>query len=191
MAPPDLERIRLEELTPELKGLLEPRVARLGYLGEFFAIAAQQPDALAHFHRFTESLKAVLPWRVTEVIALTVAALTGNGYERVQHERLALTLEMDRETVAALAAGKPEDARLDDVELTVAALAKAMVDGSSGEAQDALARLTELTGGPFAVGCTLLVGRYLAHAAIGSAFGVRPPVLSPFANDATTGLAGA
>ncbi len=34
---------------------------RLGYLGEFFQVCASQPDALYHFNRFTEVLKAALP----------------------------------------------------------------------------------------------------------------------------------
>jgi hypothetical protein len=45
-------------------------------------------------------------------------------------------------------------------------------------ALDALARhTTEST----AVACALMSGRYLAHAAISNAFGLRPPVASPFA----------
>jgi alkylhydroperoxidase family enzyme len=180
-----ITRLRFEQLTPELQQLLEPRVARLGYLGEFFTVAGQQPEALGHFYRFTESLKAALPWRLTEVIALTVAALTDNAYERVQHERLALSLGMERETVAMLSCGTPDAAALDDVERAAALLARRMVDGLGHEAHDVLAELAECSSEPVAVACALLVGRYLAHGAISNAFGLRPPVESPLAGAAT------
>ena len=65
---------------------------RLGYLGEFFQCAANQPDALVCFQDFTEALKQALPDPITEVVALTAAQLMDNAYERVQHERLSLKL---------------------------------------------------------------------------------------------------
>jgi AhpD family alkylhydroperoxidase len=94
--------IALEDMPPDLQELLRPRVERLGYLGEFFQRAAHQPDALAAFHRWTEALKDALPFRVVEAIALTVATQTGNNYERVQHEHLALAGGMSREEIVAL-----------------------------------------------------------------------------------------
>jgi alkylhydroperoxidase family enzyme len=174
-----LRRLRLDELTPELQALLGARVERLGYLGEFFAIAGQQPDALACFYRFTETVKDALPWRLTEVVALTVAALTGNAYERVQHERLALSLGMDHATVAALAHCTPGFAELSEAERAAALLAREMVRRLGHGAGDALAELSERTSEPVAVACALLIGRYLAHAAISNAFGLQPPVQSP------------
>src|SRR5216684_4295787 len=78
------------DLPPDLAALLRPRVERLGYLGEFFRYAAHQPKALMSFLEFTEDLKQALPDNLTEVVALTVARLMENDYERVQHERLAL-----------------------------------------------------------------------------------------------------
>ena len=85
-----------------LRSRLKARVDRLGYLGEFFQVAAHQPEALAGFIAFTEALKEHLDWRLAEVIALTVATETGNAYERVQHERLALTLGMTESEVRGL-----------------------------------------------------------------------------------------
>jgi alkylhydroperoxidase family enzyme len=184
VSPAVLTRLRYEELEPELRALLAPRVERLGYLGEFFAVAGQQPDALAHFHRFTDSLKAALPWRLTEVIALTVAALADNAYERVQHERLALTLGMDRASVAALARGDADDADLDDAERAAARVARAMAESVGRDADSALDALALHTDEPTAIACALMAGRYLAHAAISNAFGLRPPVASPLAEAA-------
>ncbi len=185
MTESQLTRLPFAQFTPELQRLLAPRVRRLGYLGEFYSVAGHQPGALAHFYRFTESLKDALPWRLTEVVALTVAALTGNAYERVQHERLALRLGMDGGTVRALARGEAEGvAALDGAERAAARLARAMVESLGHTAPKALSELTESTNEPVAVGCALLAGRYLAHAAISGAFGLRPPVDSPFAQAA-------
>src|SRR2546421_525674 len=88
----EIPRLALEQMDAALAALLQPRMERLGYLGEFFRCAAHQPEPLQHFLRFTESLKTVLPDRITEVVALTVASQLENAYERVQHERLALKL---------------------------------------------------------------------------------------------------
>jgi alkylhydroperoxidase family enzyme len=183
-----LTRLAFEQLPPGLQELLAPRVQRLGYLGEFYAVAGQQPEVLAHFYRFTESLKDALPWRLTEVVALTVAALTGNAYERVQHERLALKLGMDADIVAALARAETdaegETAQLNDAERAAARLAREMVSSLGHSAPDALSKLTDRTDERVAVACALLVGRYLAHAAISNAFGLQPPISSPFADRA-------
>jgi alkylhydroperoxidase family enzyme len=179
---PQLTRLSFEQLTPDLQELLTPRVKRLGYLGEFYLVAGHQPEVLAHFYRFTESLKDALPWRLTEVVALSVAALTGNAYERVQHERLALRLGMERATVRGLARAEAETAAgLDRAERAAARLAREMAEGPGHTAPEALSELTESTNEPVAVGCALLAGRYLAHAAVSNAFGLRPPVDSPFA----------
>src|SRR5216684_5059669 len=78
------------QMAPELAKMLRPRVERLGYLGEFFRCAAHQPEALMSFMAFTEDLKRALPDNLTEVVALTVACMMGNAYERVQHECLSL-----------------------------------------------------------------------------------------------------
>src|SRR5438309_28638 len=104
-------RYRIATVIPAAVATSSMRVAgeprRLGYLGEFFQVAAHQPAALSAFVSFSEALKDALPWRLVEVIALTVSARTGNAYERVQHERLALTLGMRVEEARALASGGP------------------------------------------------------------------------------------
>jgi hypothetical protein len=73
--------LRLGDMPPELQDPLRPRVERLGYLGELFERAAHQPEALAAFYRWTESLKTALPFRIVEAFgmdqrqALAVAAV--------------------------------------------------------------------------------------------------------------------
>src|SRR5215472_505567 len=61
-------------LPGQLKAELAGQVARLGYLGGFFSLAAHQPGPLLHFNRFTEALKDALPGRLCNVVALAVAA---------------------------------------------------------------------------------------------------------------------
>src|SRR5919202_1388955 len=104
-----IPRLSYAELDPALAEALRPKVERLGYLGEFFQCAAHQPQALLSFHRLTDDLKEALPDNLTELVALTVATLMNNAYERVQHERLALKLGFTeawvREVVSLKAAG--------------------------------------------------------------------------------------
>jgi alkylhydroperoxidase/carboxymuconolactone decarboxylase family protein YurZ len=168
----------------ELQELLEPRVKRLGYLGEFFQRAAHQPDALANFYRWTEALKTALPFRLVEVVALTVATQTKNDYERIQHERLALQGEMTREEIVAVEHMRPGTcATLSEQEVAAAVLARCAVDNFGRGCNSALLRLSRLIGEPGAVGCLMLVGRYVAHATMANAWDLRPPASSPFAEE--------
>src|SRR5919199_3671263 len=104
-----IPRLSFQELDPQVANALRPKVERLKYLGEFFQCAAHQPRALLSFHRLTDDLKEALPDNLTEVVALSVATLMDNAYERVQHERLALKLGFTeawvREVVSMKAVG--------------------------------------------------------------------------------------
>ncbi|CAN5499815.1 hypothetical protein BH18ACT1_BH18ACT1_15490 [soil metagenome] len=173
-----IDRLELSELPDDLRAALEPRVERLGYLGEFFRCAAHQPAALRSFMAFTDDLKAALPDDLTEVVALTVAASTGNDYERHQHERLCLRLGFDEAWVRRVLACDPSG--LDDhrpravQELTLALLA------DHGHAATApLERLVAEAGAATAVAVLLLVSRYVAHALVVNALELAPPVPSP------------
>ncbi len=176
-----IPRLALAELAPDLREKLRARVARLGYLGEFFACAGHQPAALAGFVDFTEALKEALPARLTQLLALSVAGELGNDYERNQHERLALRLGLERVWIAAVNARDPEHAiGLDATDRAAQALALAIVRrGGRGVARE-LDAVVECVGAEVAVGVLLVVGRYLAHAAFVNALEIRPPVPSIF-----------
>ena len=178
-SPDAVPRVGLADLPPPLADALRPRVERLGYLGEFFQVAAHQPDALLGFVHFTESLKAALPPAVTETVALTVASLTGNRYERHQHERLALALGLGEDWVREVLRLEPGDAALDERERRVQALVVAAVASTGGAVDDELAALAEVTDPATVVGVLLTTGRYLAHALVANAFHLEPPVPSP------------
>lgn len=176
----ELQRIPFEELRADLRADLAPRYERLGYLGDFFQLAAHQPEALLHFNRFTEGLKAALPARLVELCALTVAQWSGNLYERVQHERLSLKLGFPEAWVRAVLRLDPDaQSELDPVERAAQKLALATAASMGRNAEAETAVFLALTDAPTLVGLLLSVGRYLAHGAFCNALGARPPVTSP------------
>jgi alkylhydroperoxidase family enzyme len=174
-----LDRVPFESMDEELRELLRPRVERLGYLGDFFQFGAHQPEALAHFVRFTESLKGALPWRLVEIVALTVAAETANHYERVQHERLALRRGMSPQEVRELVAGATSRELFADEEVAAAELARCVVRSEGRRCQRRFQRLLALTDQATAVAVLLTAARYLAHSAVATTWRLAPPVSSP------------
>lgn len=174
-----LDRVPLEAMDEELRELLRPRVERLGYLGDFFQFGAHQPQALAHFVRFTESLKDALPWRLVEIVALTVAAETANEYERVQHERLALRRGMGAHEIRGLVSGETSPALFGEDELAVAELARCVVRSERKHCQRRFQRLLALTDQATAVAVLLTAARYLAHSAVATTWRLKAPVSSP------------
>jgi alkylhydroperoxidase family enzyme len=170
-----VDPIPFDALDDELRSLLAPRVERLGYLGAFFQLAAHQPDALAGFIRFTEALKAALPWRLVEIAALTVAGETENDYERVQHERLALKLGMAEAELAAVLAGEVVEPSFSAAEVATHELALncARRIGRDGEAL--FVALRDATDQDTAVGVLLVCSRYLAHANFVNTMGIGLP----------------
>jgi len=172
--------LQIEDLTPELQELLGPRVERLGYLGEFFQRAGHQPEALALFYRWTEALKTALPFRLTEVIALTIATRTGNEYERIQHERLSLKRGMTEDEVIAIEDGNAASCpTLSEEEVAAAALAHALLEDYGRGASPAVERLAGLIGEDGATGAMMMAARYIAHSALSNAWELTLPVSSP------------
>lgn len=162
--------------------MLQPRVARLGYLGEFFRCAAHQPAALVSFMAFTDDLKHALPDRLTEVVALTVSSECGSAYERHQHERLSLKLGFGESWVRAVEARDPKGApELDAAERAVQALALGMVRRLGYRTGAELAAVVDAIGHEQAIAVLMLVGRYVTHALIVNSLALEPPVPSPLA----------
>lgn len=177
----DTHRFQFEELDDFLQERLRPRVERLGYLGEFFQVAATEPRALAGFIDFTEALKEALPARYLEIVALTISSRTGNAYERVQHERLALTVGLDATEVEGIERGKvSEQSGFSEVECAVYDLAEGIVSASGKGCPTAYAALRRLVGDRLAVAVLLTCGRYLAHSAISTTWCLEAPVRSIF-----------
>lgn len=179
LGPEAIPRLGIDDLPPDLAAALRPRLERLGYLGEFFQVAGHQPDALLGFLTFTESLKASLPATVTETVALTVASLTDNRYERHQHERLALALGLGETWLREVLRLDPESAEIGDVARRVQALVMAAVRNLGTDVTPQLEALTDVADAATVVGVLLSTGRYLAHAVVVNAFELAPPVASP------------
>jgi alkylhydroperoxidase family enzyme len=171
--------LAFDQLDPDLREALRPRYERLGYLGGFFQVMGHQPEALAAFDRCTESCKRALGPALAETIALTVATLLDNRYERNQHERLAVRSGLNREWVAAVEELQPDDARLAAGERVVQrfALAAARRDVDTADALDAV--VAEL-GDEVAAAVALLTARFVAHALISAACRLEPVVPSIF-----------
>lgn len=165
--------IEPQQLTAALAERLQPRIDRLGYLGAFFAYSAHQPDALAGFIDFTESLKHALPPDVAEVVALTVAARLRNEYELSQHERLSVRLGYPGEWVRAARDG--HDQLLDIPQRSVRNLACAVLEDSGLGARPAFERAVDVLGSTAAIGILLLIGRYVAHAHIANTLELTDP----------------
>ena len=178
-----LTRIPYDRLPLLLQDELRAKVERLGYLGEFFQVCAHQAEALYHFNRFTELLKTALPVNLVELLALTISSWSGNAYERVQHERLALKNGLSADWVRDVIRLDPDRAtHLREDEQQVQRLALTMAE-SQGREADA-AKVLALLGQEKTVAVLMTVGRYLAHSAISNTLDLAPPVSSPLEENA-------
>lgn len=176
-----IERLPFEKLAPSVQQVLDARVKRLGYLGEFFKCAGHQPDILVPFMEMTEALKHALPDRLTEVGALTVASVMGNDYERNQHERLSRKLGFGEAWVAAVEKLDPDAAEaLSDAERAVQRLVIAAIERRGHDISAQLEAVIDVIGADQAIAVLFLIGRYLTHAIIVNGLGLAPPVPSIF-----------
>lgn len=175
-----IPRLEMDELEPELAELLTPRVKRLGYLGEFFRCMGHQPGALRHFTQLTEELKEALPDNVTELVALTVATVMQNSYERHQHERLSEKLGFGRPWIAAASGGPDAAEVLTPEERAVQALSIAVVKRNGHNCALERDAVEKFLGPQILAGILLLIGRYMMHAIIVNTLELAPPVTSIF-----------
>ncbi|HEX7781481.1 MAG TPA: hypothetical protein VF509_01600 [Sphingobium sp.] len=179
-----ITRLNFEELTPAAQSVLDARVKRLGYLGEFFRCAGHQPAVLIPFMEMTEALKKALPDRLTEVGALTIASLMGNDYERHQHERLSVRLGFGREWVAAVERLDPETGdELSAEERAVQRFVQLAVERKAKGVGQEFDALIDAIGADQAIALLFLIGRYITHALIVNTLELAPPVPSIFSSD--------
>ncbi len=169
-----------EDLDAELRGAVQPRYERLGYLGDFFRYTAHQPAALVAFDAFTDACKRALGPSLAETVALTAATRLGNHYERNQHERLAVRSGLGRQWVADVERRTPDDSAtvLGEAERSVQRFVLAAIDGAASSA--CLDEVVALVGEATAVAVALLTGRFAAHALVSRALGLQPAVPSIF-----------
>ncbi len=182
-----IPRLEMEQLDPRLRQALAARVARLGYLGEFFKCAALQPDSLLAFMQLTDALKKALPDRLTELVALTVTTATGNEYERNQHERLCERLGYDRSWTAAVTGRGSGPSPLSPDEQAVQRLTLSALGTNGHDLSRELTEVVEAIGPAQAMAILMLIGRHWTHSLIVNALGLKPPVPSIFAEDGVVG----
>ena len=182
-----LPRKEFDEFPEEVAKRLRSRVARLGYLGEFFRCAVHQPEALAAFIDFTETGKGSLPPRDVELIALTCAGWMQNHYERNQHERLSVRLGFGRDWVAAVNALAPEkQTALAPAERKLQGLVLRVLNTKGSGAKDVFEAFLEERGPEQAVAVLMVIGRYVVHGLFINTLDLKPPVPSIF-EDGFTG----
>jgi alkylhydroperoxidase family enzyme len=171
-----IPRLSAKEMPPELASFLRPRIKRLGYLGEFFQCTAHQPAALLSFLEFTEHLKHALPNNFTEIIALSVAVLMENDYERVQHERLSLKLGFSEEWLREVLSLTSDGHKiLSHHEQVVQQLVVAVVQRGGRNTTPEFETVTRATGPAHAIAVLMLIGRYMSHALIVNTLDLAPP----------------
>ena len=176
-----IPRLTFAELRPDLAAALESKYQRLGYLGEFFAATAHQPDALKAFIEFTDAAKGELDLRLVELIALTVATMKTVAYEKNQHERLAVKLGYGRDWVAAIEALAPDtQAALSALERTVQRFVIAAVERDGRDTAPLLGAVVEALGHTAAVAVLMVMGRYTTHAIMVNSLAIDAPVPSIF-----------
>lgn len=176
-----LPRLELGDLPPTLVATLEPRVRRLGYLGEFFKCTAHHPEGLAAFIEFTEASQSGLSKRLVELIALTCSAWMGNDYERNQHEHLAVRLGFERDWIAAINALTPDaSSAMTDEERSIQRLTLTVLDTGGKGAADSFAKAVQSLGPRIAIAILMVIGRYAVHGLITNTLGLNAPVPSIF-----------
>jgi hypothetical protein len=178
---PALPRLEKNEFPSDLVARLEPRIKRLGYLGEFFKCAAHQPEALAAFIDFTESAKEGLPKRLVEAVALTAAGWMSNAYERNQHERLCVRLGFGPDWVASVNRLAPAtESALTAQERSVQRLVLTVLESRGTEAGPLFDEAVASLGPKQAVAVLMVIGRYVVHGLFVNTLRLAPPVPSIF-----------
>jgi alkylhydroperoxidase family enzyme len=176
-----LPRLEFTDFPAPLAASLEPRVKRLGYLGEFFKCVAHQPQALQAFIEFTEAGQDGLSKQLREVVALTCTVWMANQYERNQHERLSVRLGLGRDWVAAVNALKPDvESVLTSEERSVQRLTLAVLSTRGEAAGELFEEAVQRLGPRVAVAILMVIGRCVAHSLIVNTLGLEPPVPSIF-----------
>jgi hypothetical protein len=174
--------LRLDEVDPTLRDMLQPTVNRLGYFGAFFQYAGHAPAMLTGFMQYSGALKGALPDDLNETIALTVCTKLDFAYERIQHERLSLKLGFDRTWIATLV-GRSDEEVLTTAQGHARTLAISFLAGESAEALGALDALAAETSEAVAMAALFQIARFRDICSIGRMLDMQLPVASIFSDE--------
>jgi alkylhydroperoxidase family enzyme len=179
-----IPRFDIETMPTALNRYLEPRVKRLGYLGEMFQVGANAPDVLLTFMHFTDALKEAVDFDISETIVLTVAVMMSNRYELHQHERLSIRNGFDRMWIAEVEALAPDKAQVMTYEqLCAQRYAIALIRTHGSQVKDEFEAMSAHFTPAQAMSIAFLIGRYITHALIVNTLDLCPPVPSVFEDD--------
>lgn len=173
--------LSFEELPDKIATQLEAKYQRLGYLGEFFARAAHQPEALAAFNQFTDAAKDALDLKTVELVALTVATMKEVDYEKNQHERLSVRKGYGRDWVFEVEKLEPENAATFSAEEVL--IQRFVIDAVKHDGKSVTPRLDaviDALGHEDAIAIMMVMARYTTHALLVNCMGIGPPVPSIF-----------
>jgi len=177
----DIPRLAFDDVDGALQAQLKPTVDRLGYFGEFFQVAAHVPGAVPAFMTYTAAVKAPLADAQNEVLALTVCSMLEADYERIQHERLATKLGLERDWIAAAESRSgSHPSVLKEDERLLQSLAQAVVTRHGLRCDDELRAVTAALGPAKAVAALLQISRFVTIALICNALHLALPVPSIF-----------
>lgn len=177
-------RLAFAEIAPELQEMLRPTVDRLGYFGDFFGYAANNPEILRGFMGFSGALKMALPDDINEALALSVCDRMGFAYERIQHERLSEKLGFARAWIGVMAGQEDGPVELTALQAATRQLGHALADGLIEQARDAASSIAELGGDDLAIAALFQATRYIQVCLVGRVLDMELPVASIFARDA-------
>ena len=179
-----IPRIEYDDFMPELADALRPKVERLGYCGEIWRIGANAPKSMLSFCNFTEDLKAELTQKLAELVALTVAGVMGNVYERNQHERLSEKLGFPRDWISDVNALEGDaSGALSEDERKVRKFVVAAIKGRGHGVEVEFGDVVSAIGPEHAVAVLLAIGRHVTHAIFRNTLALAPPVGSIFAEE--------
>lgn len=183
-----IPRIDFEAFGPELRESLRPKVERLGYCGEIWQVGANMPRSMYFFCELTEALKEEMDQKIVELVALTVAGVMGNSYERNQHERLSDKLGYGRDWIAEVNRLQAEPGgALTDTECAIQKYVMAAIYRRGHDCQPLFKAVIEAVGPQQAAGISLSVGRCMMHAIFRNTLGLEPPVPSLFDDETAKG----
>ncbi len=179
-----IPRIPYEDFEPGLKESLRPKVERLGYCGEIWQIGANVPKSMLSFANLTEDLKVEMPAKIVELVALTVAGVMGNVYERNQHEHLADKLGYGRDWIAAVNKLEGDAATvLSEEERKIQKFVIAAIYRRGMDCKALFEDMARLVGPKTATGILISVGRCITHAIFVNTLELEPPVTSIFGKE--------
>jgi hypothetical protein len=177
-----IPRLQLDELRPDLAAhLAGTEVKRLGYLGELFQCAGHSPDALLAFLQLGDALGNALSDALVEVVALSVAGIMENAYERNRHERRCVELGFGSDWITAVNRLAPDKATpLSPQERAVQRYVLAAVIRRGTGATREFEAMRDHLAPAEAMAVILLAGWCVSHALCVNTLGLKPPVASIF-----------